>query len=122
MNDLLSLTFESFQSSVQTSQKLLMKMSNINSDDLLKTFFCQPSTLFIHSVDLTVGKKRCGNRPLGHLGSYTVGFVSGNHHLETPKPTPDSFVSLGSKMSRRNIKKKWVHYVCAVTIHQLNVI
>lgn len=30
-------------------------MPNINSDDLWKTCFCQPSILFIHSVDLTVG-------------------------------------------------------------------
>lgn len=68
-----------------------MKIPNINSDDLLKKPSCQPSILFIHSVDLTVGGKRCGNRPLGHSGSYSVGFVSGNHHLETPKPASDSF-------------------------------
>ncbi|KAF5904065.1 Uncharacterized protein DAT39_006233, partial [Clarias magur] len=47
-------------------------------------------------------EKRCGNRPLGHIGSYSVGIVSGNHHLENPKPAPDSFESLGSK----NISEK----------------
>lgn len=35
-----------------------MKVPHINSHDLSKTFFCQPSILFIHSADLTVGEKK----------------------------------------------------------------
>lgn len=77
--------------------KTINKGAYINSDDYFKICFCQPSILFLLYFFIFLyycflkEKQDClVTVPLATFGSYTVGFVSGNHHLETPKPALDS--------------------------------